>query len=157
MIIDQIGHWKKYFQNPVWESVFAELAALNENTEEREKKILGDDVILKVFSYETLDPRDDQVCPESHRIYLDIHTTIINAERIDWYPASQLTVTRPYDAVEDEISYAKPAAACASLLLTPGLFALFGPDDAHRPRLFLPDKPKQVKKAVMKIHAGIAF
>lgn len=35
--------------------------------------------------------------------------------------------------------------------MTPGLFALFGPNDAHMPRLQLIDKPEVVKKAVMKI------
>jgi YhcH/YjgK/YiaL family protein len=157
MIVDQLSRWENYFKNPVWKTIFGELSALNENTPEMEKKIRGDDIILKVFSYATLDPRDEQVYPESHRIYLDIHASIINAERIDWYPASSLTVSRPYDAVKDEITYAKPQGAAASLIMPPGLFVLFGPHDAHMPRLFASGKPQPVKKAVMKIPVDILF
>ncbi|PKN18832.1 MAG: hypothetical protein CVU71_08520 [Deltaproteobacteria bacterium HGW-Deltaproteobacteria-6] len=155
MIVDQLIHWKKYLANPVWETIFAELKALNESTPETEKKICGDDIILKVFSYQTLDPRDKQVYPESHRLYFDIHTSIVNSERIDWYPASSLTVDKPYDAVADETGYVKPPSASASLLMTPGLFAMFGPEDAHMPRLHEAAQPQTVKKAVMKIYAGI--
>jgi len=83
MIVDHLNSWKNYFTNPVWKKIFDELAALNENTPAMEKKIFGDDIILKVFSYTTIDPHDEQAELESHRRYLDIHTSITNAERID--------------------------------------------------------------------------
>jgi len=41
--------------------------------------------------------------------------------------------------------------------LTPGLFALFGPEDAHMTRLHAAGQPETVKKAVMKISIGIPF
>lgn len=151
MIVDHLNHWKNYFKYPVWETIFCELAALDKNTPEMEKKIRGDDIILKVFSYATIDPHDEQGELESHRRYLDIHTSIINAERIDWYPASSLKVLKPYDDAEDAVYYARQEPACAGIMMTPGLFALFGPHDAHMPRLQLIDKPDVVKKAVMKI------
>lgn len=56
MIVDRLTHWKNYFTNPVWETIFCELAALDKNTPEMEKKIRGDDIILKVFSYATVAP-----------------------------------------------------------------------------------------------------
>jgi YhcH/YjgK/YiaL family protein len=157
VIVDHLKNWKKYFTNPVWEAIFAELAAIDEASPETDRKIAGEDIVLKVFSYTTLDPQDEQVQPESHRQYLDIHTSIINIERINWYPVSSLTVAKPYDAVEDEINYARPIAAHAAILMTPGLFALFGPDDAHLPRLHASDRPQQVKKAVVKIPVDISF
>ena len=157
MIVDHLSRWENYFKNPVWKIIFAELAALNESTPEMEKKIRGDDVILKVFSYATRDPQDEQVYPESHRLYLDIHTSIINTERIDWYPVSSLTVNSPYNAAADGIDYAKPEAASASLLMTPGLFVLFGPEDAHMPGLHAAGQLEKVKKAVMKIRMDIMF
>ena len=88
MIVDHLNSWRYYFTHPVWETIFTELSALDEKTPEMEKKILGDDVVLKVFCHTTIDSQDDQAELESHRRYLDIHTSIINAERIDWYPAA---------------------------------------------------------------------
>lgn len=151
MIVDHLSHWQNYFTGPVWKTVFAELAALDEKTPEMEKKIHGDDIILKVFSHTTIDPRDPQAELESHRRYLDIHTSIVNAERIDWQPAASLNVVSPYDEKEDAAFYQKQEPAGASLVMKPGLFALFGPQDAHMPRLHAAGKPEVVKKAVMKI------
>jgi YhcH/YjgK/YiaL family protein len=151
MIVDQLGHWKKYFTAEIWETIFAELAALNEDTPEGEKKIRGDEVILKVFSYETASPESEWAEMESHRRYLDIHTTLTNAERIAWHPVASLKMLRPYNDDADEIIYCKPDQVSSSLLMTPGLFALFGPEDAHMPRLHASHDPQQVKKAAMKI------
>lgn len=157
MIVDQLNQWRNYFTNPVWEIIFSELLALNENTPEMEKKIHGDEIILKVFSYTTIDPRGDLAELESHRRYLDIHTSIINAEQIDWYPAASLKVIKPYDDAEDAVYYARPESSCAGIVMTPGLFALFGPNDAHMPRLYAAGKPEAVKKAVMKIRIDMPF
>lgn len=157
MIVDQLRSWGNYFTAPVWETIFNELLALNEKTPEMEKKILGDDIILKVFTYTTIDSQDNQAELEAHRHYLDIHTSITNAERIDWYPAASLKVIKPYDDREDAIYYARPHSVCAGMVMIPGLFALFGPNDAHMPRLQTTDKPLVVKKAVMKIRIDMPF
>lgn len=155
MIVDHLKNWKNYFASLVWETIFAELAALNENTPEMEKIIRGDDIILKIFSHTTIDPRDPQAELESHQRYLDIHTSIVNTERIDWYPAASLTVVSPYDEKQDAAFYQKQEPAGASLVMKPGLFALFGPHDAHMPRLHAAGKPEVVKKAVMKIRLDL--
>ena len=155
MIVDQLSHWKNYFVNPVWETIFAELTALNEKTPETEKMIRGDDIILKVFSYVTINSQDDQAELESHRRYLDIHTSITHAERMDWYPVSSLKIIKPYNEEEDAVYYARPETVGASLVMHPGLFALFGPHDAHMPRLHPAGKPIVVKKAVMKIRLSL--
>lgn len=151
MIVDQLSHWNNYFTGPVWEAVFAELTALNADTPEMEKKIRGDDIVLKVFSHTTIDPHDPQAELESHRRYLDIHTSIINAERIDWHPTSSLKFAGLYDDQADAVVYERPKTAGCGIVMLPGLFALFGPQDAHMPRLHAADKPQIVKKAVMKI------
>ncbi len=157
MIVDQLSQWKNYFTNSVWKIIFNELTALNEATPEMEKKICGDDIILKVFSYTTIDPQDELAELESHRRYLDIHTSIIHAERIDWFPVDSLKVIKPYDETADEVYYAKPRTSYAGIVMSPGLFALFGPHDAHMPRLHVADNPETVKKAVMKIRFDMAF
>lgn len=157
MILDHLKNWKNYFTDPHWEIIFNELAALNEKTPEMEKKIHGDDIILKVFSYGTVNRQDDQAELESHRSYLDIHTSIIHAERIEWSPVDSLKVIKPYDEMADEVYYAKPKSVCAGMVMEPGLFVLFGPHDAHMPRLHAAGRAETVKKAVMKIRFKMIF
>ena len=151
MIVDCLDNWKIYFRNPVWETIFAHLQALNENTPAMGKKIKDDDIILKVFSYETIGSADPEAELEAHKKYIDIHTTITKSEKIDWYPAVDLKVIKPYDKIEDAVYYEKPQQSYASLNMYPGIFALFWPGDAHMPRLQVAGKPELIKKAVMKV------
>jgi biofilm protein TabA len=155
MIVDRLDNWKIYFREAVWETIFAQLQALNEHTPAMEKKIQGDDVILKVFSYETIEPVSSEVELESHKKYIDIHTTLTKSERIEWYPAAGLKIIRPYDAAEDAVYYERPQLTCASLNLYPGIFAMFWPTDAHMPGLQVAGNPELVKKAVMKVSADL--
>jgi len=61
MIVDCLDNWKIYFRNPVWETIFAHLRVLDENTPATEKQIKGDDIILKVFGYATIVPTDPEI------------------------------------------------------------------------------------------------
>jgi biofilm protein TabA len=151
MIVNSLDNWQIYFRNTVWETIFVELLALNKNTPAMEKKIKDDDVILKVFSYETINPESPEAELESHKKYIDIHTTITQSEKIEWYPTSGLKIIKPYDAVEDAACYERPSEAGASLMMRPGIFAMFWPGDAHMPGLQATGKPEIIKKAVMKI------
>jgi YhcH/YjgK/YiaL family protein len=151
MIVDYLNNWKAYFISTQWGIIFNELCALSENTPEMEKVILGDDIILKIFSHKTIGADDAQAELESHKKYIDIHTTIAGRERIDWYPATSLKIIKPYDAVEDAVYYARQEPAGASIVMCPGIFVLFGPYDAHMPRLRVISASESVKKAVMKI------
>ena len=151
MIVDRLDNWKIYFREPFWETIFAQLQALNENTAASEKKIKDDDVILKVFSYETIGPADPEAELESHKKYIDIHTTITKKERIEWYPTAGLKIIKPYDANEDAVYYERREPACARLNMYPGMFAMFWPGDAHMPRLQVVGEAELVKKAVMKV------
>jgi biofilm protein TabA len=157
MIVDRLDNWKIYFRSPVWETVFIELLALNSNTPAMGKKIKDDDVILKVFGYETIDASSPEAELESHKKYIDIHTAITKSEKIKWYPTSGLKISKPYDAVEDAVCYEKPSEAGASLVMHPGSFAVFWPGDAHMPGLQVADKPEMIKKAVMKISIDLAL
>lgn len=156
MIVDRLDNWKIYFRNPLWETIFVQLQSLNENTPDMEKKIKDDDIILKVFSYETIDPASSEAELESHKKYIDIHTTITKSERIDWCPAAVLKIIKPYDAAEDTLYYERPQPACASLNMYPGIFAMLWPDDAHMPRLQVAGKSELIKKAVMKVSIDLA-
>jgi biofilm protein TabA len=151
MIVDDISNWQAYFKKPFWETLFTEIMLLNKNTPDMEKKILHDDIILKIFSYDTVAPEDERAELESHRKYIDIHTTITQSERIDWYPVSVLKTKKPYNEAEDAIYYEKTGAAGASINMYPGIFAAFWPEDAHMPRIMANEQSTSIKKVVCKI------
>lgn len=152
MIVDEIRNWEIHLKNPVWEIVFGEIKSLNSHTPDMEKKIQNDDIILKVFSYETFAPTDPGAELESHRKYIDIHTTIIGSEKIEWYPASILTAKGVYNEEEDAIYYErKEPVVGAEIIMYPGIFAALWPEDAHMPRIMTGGKAKLIKKAVFKI------
>jgi YhcH/YjgK/YiaL family protein len=151
MIVDRLDNWKLYFNTSVWETIFVQLQALNENSPAMEKKVKGDHVILKVFSYKTIGHEDPEAELESHKKYIDIHTTITESERIEWYPTAGLNIIKAYDAVDDAIYYERQKNSYVSLNMKPGIFAMFWPGDAHMPRLQVAGKPELIKKAVMKI------
>jgi hypothetical protein len=43
MIVGRLDNWHLYFSDPVWETVFAHLRVLDENTPAMEKQIKGYD------------------------------------------------------------------------------------------------------------------
>lgn len=155
MIIDSLDNWKIYFKNPFWKDVFAELLALNENTPALEKKIKSDDIVLKVFSCETVRPDAPEAELESHKKYIDIHTVITGCEKIKWYPASGLKIVKSYSAARDAVCYEMPEQGGSSFNMYPGMFAVFWPEDAHMPELQVDGKPQTIKKAVMKVSVDL--
>jgi YhcH/YjgK/YiaL family protein len=155
MIVDHIDNWKIYFKNPIWEIVFKELKTLNGNTPVTEKKLFNDDIILKVFENKTITETNPAAELETHRKYIDIHSTLFNAERIDWYPASLLKVKIPYAEEEDAEYYERQKPAYASILMDPGIFAAFWPEDAHMPGLVTEEISQMIRKAVFKINIDI--
>ncbi|MGV8059595.1 MAG: YhcH/YjgK/YiaL family protein [Smithellaceae bacterium] len=155
MIVDDIHNWEINFTNPVWQAVFTEIKSLNGHTLDMEKKILNDDIILKVFSYETLTLSDQRAELESHRKYIDVHTTVSGSERIDWYPISVLSTKGSYSAIEDAIYYGRKEQPWASINMYPGIFAAFWPEDAHMPRIMTGEKSSLIKKAVVKIKVDL--
>lgn len=155
MIADHIDNWKIHFKNPIWEIVFEELKTLHSNTSAAEKKLLNDDIILKVFENRTITQADPAAELETHRKYIDIHATLFNAERIDWYPASLLKVRTPYNEAEDTAYYERQEPAYAGIIMHHGIFAAFWPQDAHMPGLMTGNISQLIKKAVFKINVDI--
>lgn len=107
----------------------------------------GDDVYVMVSEAETRGPA--QVRFEAHRRYIDIQLVVRGQEAIGVAPAAGLVSVEPYDAAKDIEFFAVPPES-ATLALRAGDFAVFAPDDAHRPGLHL-DGPHVSRKAVVKV------
>lgn len=87
---------------------------------------------------------------EVHRNYLDVHMVLEGEEWMGYAPRETLHEVRAYDPKED----------CALLegdgswiRVTPGMFVVFGPNDAHQPSVALKE-PNRVRKIVVKVKAS---
>jgi len=68
---------------------------------------------------------------ESHHDYVDLQYTVEGDEEIDWLPTRELV---PEGLLENDVQFWKPpVTGWSSLHQSAGRFAIFLPNDAHRP------------------------
>lgn len=151
MIIDFIPKWRCYFPgNAAWQSAFTFLESLSVDAEPTEMvPILGDRVMARVMSYTTR--TEDDAVLEAHNTYVDIQTSLLNQERIDWFPRATLTIKTAYNATSDAIFFVRPERSPISIINIPGQFVVLFPQDAHSPQLVVGSTPELVKKVVVKV------
>jgi YhcH/YjgK/YiaL family protein len=89
---------------------------------------------------------------EAHRLYLDIQYLISGEEYIAVTSQQGLTVSKPYDESKDIEFYLKPAKY-QKIVMHPGRFVVFYPQDAHLPNCY-PNRPGPLHKVVVKVIRG---
>jgi YhcH/YjgK/YiaL family protein len=88
----------------------------------------GDRLFALVQEYTT---RDESECRwEAHRRYCDVQYVASGVERIDVAHIADMQVVELYDAAKDVAFF---SGAGDSLTLRAGAFAIFAPQDVHRP------------------------
>jgi biofilm protein TabA len=92
----------------------------------------------------------EQCAYEAHRKYWDIQYVISGVERMGYAPAASMKVIKPYDP-EKDIMFLDGKGDL--LTVNAGMFAVFGPQDAHRPKVAV-DAPAPERKIVVKVAAG---
>ncbi len=113
-----------------------------------EYEVNGRDLYAVVVSYDT-EPAEKRRF-ESHNRYFDVQIVISGQERDDVAVGIQsLSVSDPYDPDKDLVFYDQPNDFL-SFPLIPGRFAVYYPNDAHRPNCDL-DGTSQVRKICMKV------
>ncbi|MFB2871356.1 N-acetylneuraminate anomerase [Aeromonas jandaei] len=115
---------------------------------ELEKELL----YVNVMEFDTNFSEQKQA--EVHREYIDIQFLISGQERI-FLGLENTTnpVFKEYDEINDY--YLVSSISCESeLLLSPGMFAIFFPEQPHKPRCCI-ETPMSLKKAVMKMHKSL--
>lgn len=105
-----------------------------------------DGVVAKVQCYDT---RTEGLY-ETHDVFIDIQVLIAGAEQVEWCPRKELTPRGDYNAADDAQFYEEKTPAFAAFLLRAGEFAVFFPEDAHKPAL-VAEKPEKVEKIVLKV------
>ena len=107
-------------------------------------EIDGDAVFALVQEYETHLPEECRW--EAHYTYTDIQYIVEGSEKMGWKPLDGIVKTE--DRPEDDIYFFD--AEGDHFVLHAGQFAVFVPQDAHRPGLAV-DGPTPVKKIVVKV------
>ncbi len=108
-------------------------------------KILGDDLYVNMANYNS---KVEIGLFEAHKDYIDLQYMIKGVERMDYAPLIDCTPNTPYDKNGDyELVSAKDFS---TLIVKEGNFAIFFPQDAHRPSLAV-NESAPVKKAIFKI------
>jgi len=148
MIADQLSHAATYLQlNPRFAQAFKWLEQFTLEIPVGRYPLGGEELFALVQSYDTVLPAAKKF--ESHRRYLDIQYVAAGAETMLYIPISDLQPTMEYDEQKDILLYAEPDRASAFTLL-PGCFAIFYPQDGHKPGVIW-QSPTQVRKVVLKV------
>ena len=86
---------------------------------------------------------------EAHRKYIDVQYIVSGAEVMDVSHISSLGETVPYDETKD-VAFFEGGEGATRCVVRAGEYAIFFPEDVHRPGLCL-GTPAPVRKIVVKI------
>ncbi len=87
---------------------------------------------------------------EAHREWIDIQYLLKGSEKICCLPLEYLKETKAYDAGKDAAFYEETGIAGQEMLVGNGYFAVFFPQDGHKPGLCA-EECEAVKKVVVKV------
>lgn len=138
-----IGH-------PVWEEALSFLVELNDQSSLGITELRTNKMFVNVHTYQTKPESDCRF--EGHRNMIDVQYTIKGGEFIDWYLKENLVADGAYDEEKDFQFYKNPSKLSGTRIpLKAGYFAIFFPEDGHRPQIN-DGQNDSVLKAVVKIH-----
>ena len=146
MIIDSLRNAHLYSNlSPRFQRAFAYLRETDlVGLEVGKYELEGSQLFVAVQEYTTR--LENQGKWEAHQRYIDIQYIVQGTEKIGYAPLSQVQLGE-YNEAKD---FQALMAEGDYLTLRAGDFAVFFPEDAHKPNMAI-GEPIQVKKAVVKI------
>lgn len=128
------------------------LAKFDPQTADGRINIDGDDVFALVQSYDTQPAAEKKF--EAHRKYADIQYIAAGQETMYYAPLGKLSPSMGFDTEKDYTLFHEPAAGVTTALaFAPGSFAIFLPQDGHKPGCAT-GTPMKIKKVVIKVRVG---
>lgn len=109
--------------------------------------VVGDAVIVQVSHYETKSPGDAKF--EAHKKYIDIQMVAGGREGCYYLPLAGLAEDGPFAADRDVGFYKGEDKSCFPL--EAGRFAVFFPQDAHKPSCDYEGKKSNIHKVILKV------
>ncbi len=148
MIFDNIRNKDLYAKaHPLFEKAFGFIEEYLQNPKEvGQYPICGDDLFAKVMDYET---RSEGLY-EVHNKYIDIQFIARGAERVFYGNRCDFTETEYHE--DGDYMFLEEDKQRLVFDLQQGEFAIFFPEDAHKPSMDT-DTKNQVVKVVLKVKA----
>ena len=149
MIIGNIKDCERYYAvNEKFIKAFEFLKNMSADVALGRHDIDGDNVYASVMSYDTKDEKDCVI--EAHRKYIDVQCMISGTEIMEINDISTLKSSVPYDEKIDAEFFVKGEPG-ERIIMSPGKFAIFFPEDLHKGAIMKGDVPDTVKKVVVKV------
>lgn len=157
MILGSLNNWKRdrKFAHAALADVMDRLEKIPFGELENGKHpVRGEDIFFTIMELECKDPAEAKA--EKHERYIDVHFLLEGTEIIGWSadtPESAAAERNP----EQDYTLFEPAAEEERLRLTPGMYAVFFPEDIHRPGLRSEsgEAASPIRKAVFKISTAL--
>jgi YhcH/YjgK/YiaL family protein len=136
--------------SPVWEEALSFLRELNVQSTLGITEMRSDKMFVNVHTYQTKPESDCRF--EGHQNMIDVQYIIKGGEFTDWHLKENLVADGAYDVEKDFQFYKCPSKLSGTRIsLQAGHFAIFFPEDGHRPQIN-DGQNDSVLKAVVKIH-----
>lgn len=150
MIFDTLANCKLY--NGINEDFQKAFDFLKKATEENlpvgKYEIDGSRVFAFVNEYTTKSQEEGKL--EGHRNYIDIQYLVSGIETIEVVDISKVVLETDYDEAND-LAFYENSDKVAKCTIEPGEYGILFPNDIHKPGLSFKDKPRFVKKIVVKV------
>lgn len=146
MIVDAIENFEKYTSlHPLFVHVleFLESCDLHALETGTMRELRGRDLFVKIAQTKPKKKEDAKL--EGHERYIDIQIPLSDTEIMGYASVKHCVPLDSYDAEKDVTFF--EGLADSYIAVTPGMFAIFFPQDGHAPEI----STKGVKKAVIKV------
>ena len=148
MISDVLENLNRYAV-PKTEAILKFIANNNcANLPDGEMKIEGRDLFVRIMSYFPKPAEENRF--ETHRIYADVQYVVSGAEIMQTARLNELSPVTEYDEQGDYQFY-KITTPTTDLIIQAGEFAVFYPNQPHRPSCSYEGYKGLVKKLVFKV------
>lgn len=150
--IKHSGTYQNLIENEMWSSILSWISENEKTAKDGDThQIKGENLVIMVQHIDTK-PRAERRF-ESHKEFLDLHYCIKGGEYIEWAPVESLKLKEPY-LEEKDCAFHFPDEKNTAILMTPGTFAIFYPEDAHMPKVH-DGENDSILKIVVKIHKSL--
>ena len=150
MILDTLAHSANYTAlHPLFPAAFDFLKQFDPNTPDGKIELDGKRLYAVAQRYETAP--DQTRLWEAHRVYADIQYMVSGRERMVHAPVEDLNASVPFNEAKDVQKFDETQVKSAtSVIVAPGSFCVFFPQDGHKPGCMVTG-PEPVVKVVIKV------
>ena len=144
MIIDKLENLEKYASlSPLFAQAVEFLKSTDLLAHELGKVVLVEGQLIVNFSQARPKSKEEAKI-ETHDKFIDIQIPLTGIELMGYTPRADLPM-ESYDSVKDITFY--KGLASDYFQITPGMFAVFFPQDGHAPAI----TPNEIKKVIVKV------